>query len=82
MQAVGRGDVASLFLLNLLAAFRTVDRDVLLLQQKASFGTVDAARRWFQSRLFDRSQYARRWPTKPSSTRLVCGVAQGSGRGL
>ena len=52
LQAVGRGDLAALVLLDLSAAFDTVDHSILLerlqfLQQ--TFGISDTALCWFQS---------------------------------
>jgi hypothetical protein len=78
LQAVDRGDVATLILLDLSAAFDTVDHDIMLQRLQFSFGIVGAAHRWFQSYLLGRSQYVRRGPLKSSSTHLTCGVPQGS----
>jgi len=43
--AVDRGDLAALILLDLTAAFDTVDHDVLLQRLKVSFGIDDVALR-------------------------------------
>ena len=47
--AVDRGDFAVLVLLDLSAAFDTVDHDILLQRHESSFGIADVARDWFRS---------------------------------
>ena len=78
LQAVDRGEVAALVLLDLSAAFDTVDHSILLQRLQLTFGINNAAHRWFQSYLSFRKQYVRRGPNKSSVTYLVCGVPQGS----
>jgi hypothetical protein len=78
LQAVDRGDVASLVLLDLSAAFDTVDHDILLERLQVSYGIDGAVHRWFQSYLLGRTQYVRRGLKSSSSVRVVCGVPQGS----
>jgi len=46
LQAVDRGDLAALILLDLTAAFDTVDHDILLQRLKVSFGFTDVALQW------------------------------------
>ena len=43
-----------------------------------TFGINDVVHRWFHSYLFDRIQYVRCGSTASATTRLVCGVPQGS----
>ena len=53
--AVDRGDVAALILLDLSAAFDTVDYEVLLHCLQTTYGISDVAHRWFRSYLLGRS---------------------------
>jgi len=72
------GDSAALILLDLFAAFDTINHSILLQRLQTSFGISENAHRWFQSYLSGRSRYVRRGPTRSSITYLVCGVPQGS----
>jgi Reverse transcriptase (RNA-dependent DNA polymerase) len=78
LTAVDRGDVAALILLDLSAAFDTVDHDILLRRLQYSYGVTGSANRWFRSYLCGRTQYVRLGSTKSSITHLTCGVPQGS----
>ena len=78
LQAVDRGDSAALILLDLSAAFDTVDHPILLQRLQTSFGIHDVAHRWFRSYLSGRHQYVRRGSIKSAISRLICGVPQGS----
>jgi len=78
LQAVDRGDVAALVLLDLSAAFDTVDHEVLLQCLSETFGVIDVAHMWFRSHLSGRTQYVRCGSSRSSTTYLVCGVPQGS----
>jgi hypothetical protein len=75
LQAVDSGDVAGLVLLDLSAAFDTVDNDILLRRLNTSYGINGTAIQWFRSYLTGRSQYVRRGSVKSSIVRLVCGVS-------
>ena len=77
LQAVDRGDVAALVLLDLSAAFDTVDHEVLLQCLSETFGVIDVAHMWFRSHLSGRTQYVRCDSSRSSTTYLVCGVPQG-----
>jgi len=61
--AVDHGDFAALTLLDLSAAFDTVDHDILIERLQASFGIDGSALQWFQSYLLGRTQYVRRGAT-------------------
>jgi len=78
LQAVDRGNSAALVLLDLSAAFDTVDHEILLQRLRVTFGIHDTVYRWFQSYLLGRTQYVRRGLLKSSIVRLTCGVPQGS----
>ena len=56
LHAVDCGDVAALVLLDLSAAFDTVDHDILLQRLQVTFGICDVAHRWIQSYLSGRTQ--------------------------
>ena len=76
--AVDRGDVAALILLDLSAAFDTVDYEILLQRLQTTYGISDVAHRWFRSYLLGRSQYVRIGTSCSSVIDLICGVPQGS----
>ena len=76
--AVDHGDVAGLVLLDLSAAFDTVDHDILLQRLRVTFGITDVVHRWIRSYLSGRSQHVRRGQKKSTVTRLMCDVPQGS----
>ena len=78
LQAVDRGDSAALILLDLSAAFDTVDHEVLLKRLQMSFGVDNTAYKCFQSYLSGRHQHVRRGSTRSLTIQLVCGVPQGS----
>jgi len=76
--AVDRGDFAALVLLDLSAAFDTVDHDILLQRLQTSFGIGGAALKWFQSYLTSRTQYVRRGTARSTIVQLICGVPHAS----
>ena len=78
LMAVDRGDFAALALLDLSAAFDTVDHEILLQRLQTSFSIVGSALQWFRSYLSGRTQYVRRGATRSAVSYLVCGVPQGS----
>jgi Reverse transcriptase (RNA-dependent DNA polymerase) len=78
LEAVDNGDYVTLVLLDLSAAFDTVDHAILLKRLQMSFGFDGAMISWFLSYLSGRSQYVRRGASRSSLTRLKCGFPQGS----
>jgi hypothetical protein len=76
--AVDQGEVAALVLLDLSAAFDTVDHNILLRRLRSTYGFNGAVLKWFQSYLHGRSQCVRRGSSRSASTLLFCGVPQGS----
>ena len=76
--AAGRSAANALILLDLSAAFDTVDHSILLQRLQTTFGIHDAAHRWFHSYLPGRYQYVRRGSVRSSVIELICGVPQGS----
>jgi hypothetical protein len=72
------GDLASLTLLDLSAAFDTVDHPTLLRRLEVTYGIHGSALSWFASYLSDRTQYVRVGTTSSRPTRLRFGVPQGS----
>ena len=78
LMAVDRGDFAALALLDLYAAFDTVDHEILLQRLQTSFSIVGSALQWFWSYLSGRTQYVRRGATRSTVSYLFCGVPQGS----
>lgn len=78
LRALDSGDLAMLTLLDLSAAFDTVDHATLLRRLEVSYGIHDHVLRWFTSYLDNRTQFVRCGATKSASLLLLCGVPQGS----
>ena len=78
LDAVDRGDTASLVLLDLTAAFDTVDHEILLKRLRVTFGVDSIALSWFSSYLAGRKQHVRCGGKRSSITDVICGVPQGS----
>ena len=76
--AVDAGDLSVLALLDLSAAFDTVDHDILLQRLQTSFGIEGTVLNWFRSYLTGRNQYVRRGSSRSRPTALRFGVPQGS----
>jgi hypothetical protein len=70
-----------LILLDLSAAFDTVDHNILLQRLHHTFGIDSAVIQWFQSYLSGRMQYIRRGLKRPDLYKMLCGVSQGSVHG-
>ena len=67
-----------LTLLDLSAAFDTVDHATLLRRLEVSYGLRSHMLGWFQSYLDGHTQYVRRGTVSSAVTFLLCGVPQGS----
>jgi hypothetical protein len=71
------GDTAALTLLDLSAAFDTVDYAILLKRLNMSFGIEGSALKWFNTYLYGRTQYVRCGGICSTPSEAVCGVPQG-----
>ena len=74
IQAVDRGDFAALVLLDLSAAFDTVDHEILLQRLHIRYGINGPVLQWFRSYVVGRTQHVRRGSTISSTVHLACGV--------
>jgi hypothetical protein len=75
---VDSGDLALLTMLDLSAAFDTVDHVILLSRLEHSYGQHDSVLGWCRSFLTDRTQFVRHNSRRSAPTRLLWGVPQGS----
>ena len=78
LRAIDNGGCEILLLLDLSAAFDTVDHAILLSRLRDRFGVSGTALAWFQSYLSDRSQFVSIDGKRSSRRGLSCGVPQGS----
>jgi hypothetical protein len=78
IQAVDKGDVVILALLNLSAAFDTVDLSVLPRRLQITFGFDGTALQRFRSCISGRMQAVRRVSQQLVATAVPCGIPQGS----
>ncbi|HSN23899.1 MAG TPA: reverse transcriptase family protein, partial [Methylomicrobium sp.] len=76
--AVDSGDIAILTLLDLSAAFDTVDHQILLRRLEVSYGLGGSVHDWLTSYLHDRTQFVRCGSSSSTPTRVRYGVPQGS----
>ena len=76
--ALDSGNLAMLSLLDLSAAFDTVDHDTLLRRLQRSYGFDGIVIKWFISYLSGRVQYVRTPTTTSFRSPVVHGVPQGS----
>jgi len=74
LRALDNGDVAVLTLLDLSAAFDTVDHVLLLRRLETSYGIGGYALRWFMSYLSGCTQYFRRGMSLSDITAVLYGV--------
>lgn len=78
VRAVDNGQVSLLVLLDLSAAFDTVDHPILLSVLSSRFSVIDTAFSWFKSYLSDRTQSFIYAGHQTSSFPVYCSVPQGS----
>jgi hypothetical protein len=78
LQAADRGQVTLLCMLDLSAAFDTVDHEILLDRLQRSFGIHGRVLSWIKSFLHDRTQLVCVDGKHSSTSTLICGVPQGS----
>ena len=76
--AADRGELTLLMMLDLSAAFDTVDHEILLTRLNQSFGLSNVALDWFKSYLQGRTQVVSSSGLLSDISSLVCGVPQGS----
>lgn len=76
--AADNNDSVVLLLLDLSAAFDTVDHSILLSRLALRFGVDGQVIAWIESYLKDREQFVQIENTKASVCQLLRGVAQGS----
>ena len=72
------GNISLMALLDLSAAFDTVDYDILFSRLEADCGIVGSALSWIKSYLTDRKQAVRCSGVVSVTSSLTCGVPQGS----
>ena len=78
LQALDSEGAAILVLLDLSAAFDTIDHEILLSILENEFGIIDKALSWFESYLTDRHQSVTINGTQSEKHKLKYGVPQGS----
>ena len=78
LTASDSGSIPILTLLNLSAAFDTIDHSILLTSVESTFGIRDLALSFFRSCLQDRTQVVTVNGIKSSPSLLTCGVPQDS----
>jgi len=78
MAAADRGDVTLLSLLDLSAAFDTVDHSILIDRLHHAFGLRGTVLTWIESFINERSQSVLSSGVYSSRSRVSCGVPQGS----
>ena len=78
LEEMDRGNVMALLLLDMSAAFDTVDHSMLVQVLNSRFGICGAALNWFESYLGSRSYRVNVRGNLSGIVKLVCGVPQGS----
>ena len=78
LMAADSGSPSILVLLDLSAAFDTIDHHILLNRLQHTFGLCDTALTWFTAYLFERTDYVSMAGSRSSTHTVTCGVPQGS----
>jgi hypothetical protein len=78
LEAVDHGDVGVLLLLDLSAAFDTVDHETLLRRLELTFGVSGTALSWLASYLSGREYFVRLVADSSQALQMTTGVPQGS----
>lgn len=76
--SIARGDSSALILLDLSAAFDTIDHEILLERLSSWFGLGSTALNWFRSYLSERTQKVKVGNHFSNPSKLPFGVPQGS----
>ena len=76
--AIDKCHCVMLLLLDLSAAFDTLDHDILLSRLHSKYSISGTALEWFRSYLINRSQFSLIERCRSQSRELKCGVPQGS----
>ena len=77
LRALDDGKCVMLVLLDLSAAFDTVDHGILLSRLSQCIGVQGSAYTWFESYLSSRSQFVQIRDTSSSDRQLTCGLPRG-----
>ena len=78
LQVIDKGKSTILTLLDLSAAFDTLDHDILLGRLRNTFGVSDTALNWFHSYLHERKQVVSIGRSQSKEQNILYGVPQGS----
>ena len=78
LMASDSGSPSLLILLDLTAAFDTVDHSILLHRLQHTIGLSDNVLNWFTSYLTNRTEYVALGKAKSHTHKVICGVPQGS----
>ena len=78
LRVLDDGRCVMLVMLDLSAAFDTVDHGILLSRLSQCIGDQGSAYTWFESYLSNRSQFVQIKDTSSSDLQLTCGLPQGS----